>query len=559
MSKRLDECSKEELIDLIKQLKKRKKFGLIWEDKAEKVVEQCRLELPVLEQVENLTISAAENASTNLIVEGDNYHSLSVLNYTHGGKIDVIYIDPPYNTGARDWKYNNDYVDANDTYRHSKWLSFMRNRLVLSKSLLKEDGVLIVTIDDNELFRLGNLLEEIFPAHDIYIVTIEHNRRGRRGKNFAKTNEWALFVVPKGLDRIAEQKQEETIGGETRNLRRTGSGSKRSDRPKKFYPIWVNRKTLEVVRAGDPLPLEAPWKTEEEGDLITVWPIDEQGREKNWHYGIDRTRDCIEAGQLEARLQGYGMQVYYTLREKDSKKYKTVWTGSEFDASTHGSVLLETIFQEAGKFDYPKSLHAVVECLKATVIDRKDAVILDFFAGSGTTGHATMVLNKSDGGNRQFILCTNNENKIAEEVTYPRIRRTIQGYGATPGIPANVRYFKTAFVPRSEVSDDTRYQLVQRSCEMICVRENTFQRLHDEEKFKIYESQNLYTAILFDIDYKAKLLEILAKLGNKEVRLYVFSLTNDTYREDFAELKQAYTLCPIPESILEVYRKIFQS
>jgi adenine-specific DNA-methyltransferase len=434
----------------------------------------------------------------------------------------------------------------------------MYHRLLLAKNLLKKDGILIVAIDDNELFRLGILLEELFPAYELYTVTVEHNRRGRRGKNFAKTNEWALFLVPRGSDLILEQRSEVELGGETRNLRRTGSGSKRSERPRKFYPIYVNKKTLEVLRAGDPLALNDKFQAEDDGKIVAVWPIDEQGREKNWHYGVERTRVCIENDQLEARVQDYGIQVYYTLRKKDSKKYKTVWSGSEFDASTYGSVLLEKILGEAGKFEYPKSINTVLECMKATIGDRKNAIVVDFFAGSGTTGHAVMLLNEEDGGKRQFILCTNNENNISREVTYPRIKKVITGYNNTKGIPTNLRYFKTAFVPKSTVSDDTRYKLVQRSTDMICVREDTYETVSIKSSYKVFGNATHYTAILFDIDKLKMLKETLAALEDKPIHIYVFSLTNDTYENDFSDLNQSHKLCPIPESILEVYRRIFK-
>lgn len=417
----------------LKTIKKRKKYGLVWEDKPEEIVEACKSNVPILSLKKKKkgidpVITTDASKGDNILIEGDNYHALSVLNYTHKGKISVIYIDPPYNTGAKDWKYNNDYVDINDSYRHSKWVSLMANRLLLARNLLTEKGVLIVTIDDNELFHLGTLLEEIFYAYEAFIITIEHNRRGRRGKNFAKTNEWAIFLIPKGDEAVQEEKSEVMIGGETRNLRRTGSGSKRIERPRKFYPIWVNSKTLEVVKAGDPLAPDAVWEVEEKGDLITVWPVDEDGREKNWHYGVERTRACIKKGELQVRPQSYGLQVYYTLRIKDSKKFKTVWTGAKYDASTYGTVLLNTILGTEKAFDYPKSIHAVIDSLNAVVGENPEAIILDFFAGSGTTGHAVLELNKRDDGNRKFILCTNNENNICEEVTYRRLRGVMDGY-----------------------------------------------------------------------------------------------------------------------------------
>jgi adenine-specific DNA-methyltransferase len=173
------------------------------------------------------------------LVNADNYHALQLLLYTYERKVDVIYIDPPYNTGARDWKYNNDYVDKNDTWRHSKWLSMMKKRLALAKRLLNRDGILIITVDDNEVHHLLTLTEELFPGYEPFVVTIEHNKRGRRGKNFGKSNEFALFFVPGNRELISEDFSSGSLGGETRNLRRTGSGSRRHERPRKFFPIWV--------------------------------------------------------------------------------------------------------------------------------------------------------------------------------------------------------------------------------------------------------------------------------------------------------------------------------
>lgn len=386
----------------------------------------------------------------HVLIEADNYHALQLLEYLYPNSIDCIYIDPPYNTGSKDWKYNNDYVDKNDKYRSSKWLSMMQKRLVLAKQLLKNDGVLIVTIDDYELYHLGILLEEIYPEYDQYIVSIEHNKRGRRGKNFAKSNEFAIFIVPKNKDIIQEEMMTEIIGGETRNLRRTGSGSLRSQRWRKFYPIYVNEKTLEVVSAGEPIPLDQEWQEYRDGDIVAVWPIDEEGNEKNWHYGLPRTRDAIEQGKLEARRQSYGVQVYYTLREKQSKKYKTIWRKPTLDASTYGTEMLTHIMGETSTFEFPKSVYAVYDCIDAVVRNRKNAKILDFFAGSGTTLHATLLMNRLYGNNHQCIMVTNNEvsgevadyltdrsvypgqdewNKhgICRSVTFPRSKNTILG------------------------------------------------------------------------------------------------------------------------------------
>ncbi len=556
-NKKLEDYSKEELVELVRTLKKRKKYGLVWEEKPEDVVEQCKKELPVLEEVRNRAIEKAEGAPTNLIIEGDNYHALSVLNYTHAGKIDVMYIDPPYNTGAQDWKYNNDYVDINDTYRHSKWLSMMQSRLALAKNLLSPRGILICTIDHNEQERLGLLLEELFPEKKIVCIAIIHNPAGIQGENFSYTHEFAYFVYPSDGRSIGYQMRDD--GDEdVRNFRDvTGDESVRTAAANCFYPILVkNEKIVGFGPVSDDSYHPRSINIKRKDGVIEIYPIDPQGVERKWRFA----RQTVESVEKELRVKHIGLRnVYDIIRTKSKFNYKTVWTDSKYSGNNHGTQLLNKIIKP-GSFSYPKSLYAVMECLAAASYEKVNPIVLDFFAGSGTTGHAVMMLNREDGGSRQFILVTNNENKIAEQVTYPRIKNVISGVKALPdvtGFPANVRYFKTAFVPKDDVSDDTRRALVARSTEMICVRENTFDKKYDNKRFKIYTNGTVATGILFDLDaideFKKKLstVDLLA-------HLYVFSLTNDVFADDFADLPMKHKLCPIPESILEVYRKLFK-
>ena len=376
---------------------------------------------PSLEPIDKVK-NASDDDLWHTIIEADNYHALQLLEYLYEGQVDCIYIDPPYNTGARDWKYNNDYVDSNDAYRHSKWLSMMQKRLKLAKNLLKNTGILVVTIDDNELSHLDCILMEIFPEYDRFIVTIEHSKRGRRGKNIAKSNEFALFLVRRGLDVIC-QESTTGIGGETRNLRRTGSGSLRTQRHKKFYPIYIDINEQKVIEIGDYLPLDIEPSNIVPDDIIArnpdntlsvVWPLDEDGIQKNWHYAAPRAKNELSLGKLTVKEQSYGWQVYYQLRERNSKKYKTVWTGSHLDASTHGTELLTQILGHGQTFDFPKSLYAELQCMYAAVKDNPNALIIDFFAGSGTTLHAVNLLNAEDNGKRRCILVTNNEVSEAE-------------------------------------------------------------------------------------------------------------------------------------------------
>lgn len=548
---KLTELTKEQLIEEVKKLKARKKYGLVWEDKPEDVAEQCKKKLPVIEEDTEKAIVTDDALPTNLIIEGDNYHALSVLNYTHQGKIDVIYIDPPYNTGAKDWKYNNDYVDINDTYRHSKWLSFMEKRLKHAKNLLSENGVLICTIDENEHATLGVLLNEVFINYEIACITIVHNPAGVQGKNFSYTHEYAYFVYPKGGVYIGKTVREDDL---VSPLRDWGTISKREQAKTCFYPI--NVKNDEIISFGDVCsddfhPSSA--NVDNKDGSISIYPIDSHGIERKWVFSkksVEKIKDQLFIKKVRNEL--------VIMRRKSEASYRTVWDDKKYYANIYGSKLLNKLIPV--KFPFPKSIYAVQDCLKAVIHDKENATILDYFAGSGTTGHAVMLLNKEDGGKRKFILCTNNEGNIAEEVCYPRIKNAInvvKDLEEITGIPANVRYFKTGFVSKSKVSDDTRNSLVRKSVEMICVRENTFDKVTDKKGYKIYRNHEMATGILFDLDEIEVFKKELDTL-NVPSHIYVFSLTNDTYASDFENLVVKHELCPIPESILEVYRKLFR-
>jgi adenine-specific DNA-methyltransferase len=562
-----DSWEKSRLIEELKRLSARKKYGLVWEEKPEDVVEQCKTELPVLEEVEDRALEVDPLLPINFIIEGDNYHALSVLNYTHAGKVDAIYIDPPYNTGAKNWVYNNDFVDGNDSFRHSKWLSFMERRLKLAKTLLKNDGIIVVTIDDYEIATLTLLMNEIFGEENhLGTIVIKNNPQGRSSvSGFQVSHEYALFYgrgrearigrLARTQEQIDRYKEIDDLGPfEWRNFRAQYS----TESPKMKYPIFVKKdcssfrlpkmKWNEDRQSYD--LLEKPDASE-----VVSLPIDPNGRERTWKWSKETVKKVKDA-EMGARLdQSKKPTVYYKGRMKDDGMLPyTIWDKPDYSASSMGSNLLASMIG-VKKFDYPKSLYAVMDSLRV-LTSKKNALILDFFAGSGTTGHAVMELNKEDDGRRHFILCTNNENGIAENVTYQRIQKAVHGFGETKGVPANVRYFKTTFVPMSNVSDDTRRSLIQRSTEMLCVKESTFKKLYDNKKFKIYRSNDKTTGILFDLD---AIDEFKERLESTELvaNVYVFSLTSDNFSEDFADLKITHRIRPIPEGILEVYRKIF--
>jgi adenine-specific DNA-methyltransferase len=327
----------------------------------------------------------------HLLIEAENFHALQLLLYTHESKIDVVYIDPPYNTGAKDWKYNNNYADSSDHWRHSRWLSFMKKRLLLARRLLRPDGVLIVAIDDNENGHLQMLLEQCFPEREITTVVVVQNPRGNISNNFAYVHEYAHFMIPRAQRLVARLPKE---NAKPRRLRRWGHNSTRRARPTMFYPILV--KGRNIVGFGEvPKPEYHPEKNVKRKDgTIEVWPIDQDGIERRWNFGLDSIPD--EHARLIVQEVDDKLDIFLT---EEKTVPKTVWTGGMFDAGKYGASLVT----------FPKSLYTVEQCLRAVTTNRKNAVILDFFAGSGTTFHATCLLNAQDDGARTSILVTNNE------------------------------------------------------------------------------------------------------------------------------------------------------
>ena len=553
-----------EIVALKSEIRRLKKnyLGLVFEDKPEDIMTQCRENVPVLKEVKTRRIISDDQNQNNLLIEGDNYHALSVLNYTHKKNIDLIYIDPPYNTGAKNWKYNNDYVDKEDEYRHSKWLSLMRHRLNLAKNLLKDDGVLICAIDENEQAHLSVLLEQIFSAHELHTITIVHNPRGVQGTNFSYTHEYAIFVIPKNSKTIGDRViEEENI--KFRGLRDNGGESLRTDARNCFYPIIV--KDGKIIGFGDVVPNDIhPKKEEKKKDEDYIYPIDNEGIERKWRYArqsVDKVKHLLEVVENK---NGKEIQI-----GKDFGKYRTVWIDKRFDANEYGAKLLREIVPNSG-FDFPKSLYTVYDCLFAVVGDRTHASVLDFFAGSGTTGHAVLEMNKVDGGKRKFILCTNNENNngngtggIAESVCYPRIKNVIKGYKdkkneKVAGLGGNLFYYKTDLVNIEKIHkipDEAKIRVTYEAGEMIAVREDTLNEVEKNEWWQIFEGKGRITAIYFKED-KSKLGELIEKLEKKStpVALYIFSWGKNEYKGEYSSVN--IRVEDIPEPILEVYKEI---
>ena len=547
----------EKLKNQLKRIKLKKKYGLVWEEEKEpeNVVIECQYKLPILTEVKENEIVKSKGGPINVIIEGDNYHALSVLNYTHKKAIDVIYIDPPYNTGSEDWKYNNNFVDKNDAYRHSKWLNMMAKRLTLAKNLLKDDGVLICTIDENEFYRLGCLLEELFYDYEIHCITIVHNPRGVQGNNFSYTHEYAYFLFKDGLKVIGPRKlKEEEINGS--NLRNWGGESLRSDALNCFYPILV--KDMKIVGFGDVPPdsFHPKKQTEEKNGTYYVWPIDVKGTEHKWRYArqsVAAIKNILEVKKADERIE---IEI-----KKNYGVVKTVWQDSKYDAGIYGTQLVHALVPKS-HFDFPKSVYNVLDCISPILSTRKDAIVLDFFAGSGTTGHATLILNKNDNGTRRFILCTNNENNIAEEICYPRIKKVIEGqpdYSDITGIPANLKYFKTEFVNVDhiyQISDEKRVEITYQAGKMIALRENTLNEVEKNDWWQTFSNGRNLTAIYFKED-KSKLNKLVKHLSEikADVALYIFSWGKNEYTNEFTEYENI-RVEDIPEPIIEVYREL---
>lgn len=436
--------------NMIENHLREKKYGLVWEEHSEEVDELLADNIPVLSADPERRLCKDATLPWNFIIEGDNLQALYLLEKTHRGKVDCIYIDPPYNSGATDWKYNNRYVGENDEYRHSKWLSMMKNRLLLAKHLLNPDNsVLIVTIDEKEYLRLGCLLEELFPTATIQMVSSVINRAGTGRKHeFSRTDEY-LFFVRIGSASITLEK----LGGNETpvvwdTLRRSGPSNTRSKTKRQFYPIFVNDTTKRIHSIGNPLPPDMSVSSVVAPEGCTaVFPIRDNGTEMMWgcvgEEFINRwNKGYIRVGKHTPNKPQKYVISYLTggiISDIDNgkayiKNYledgsvnafyygnkeippTTNWNKPSHDAQWYGSNLIKPILGP-NRFTYPKSLYAVKDCLSycTSVKENKNAIIVDFFAGSGTTMHAVNLLNAEDGGTRQCIMVTNNEISVEDE------------------------------------------------------------------------------------------------------------------------------------------------
>lgn len=559
------------------------------------------------------SIRRSDERPAHAVINGENYHTIQLLRYLYRGQFDCIYLDPPYNTGNSDWQYNNRYVDVNDRWRHSKWLSFMERRLEIAKDLLKPDGVLIVTIDEHEVHHLGVLLEQIFTGYLQYTVTIVHNPKGTGKVNFSRVNEYAIYCVPEiGEDVILGLPPEEAdalTGGRTqqhqdqqedaqesipvllaeeddeqdldepdadisaavavvddlpfppeelplwelRHARRRGNESGyRHQRPNQFYPLYINPETEKVVRAGKSIPLDQQPTFAPEDGLIPLWPIDREGNERCWRYIPSSMQQRIEAGLVVlGQRDGDTWTVNYWTRRVERKRYKTVWWSRPHDAGTHGTSLLPKFLGRRNAFPFPKSIYAVRDTLLSVVRDRPDALILDFFAGSGTTLHATALINEADDGRRRCLLVTNNEVDIKTarrlvrdghlpgddefeshgifwQATRPRIEAALTGvtpagrpvegrYAGTrkpfaEGFDENVEFFELAYLDKDAVRQGAQFAAIEPSLWLAAGGVGTMPSSDPREPFTVSKESNY--GVLFQRSAFSAFRRALTKRGD---------------------------------------------
>lgn len=426
-----------------------KKYGLVFEEHREEIDEVLDTHTPVLTEEADLFID--HGGQMNFLLEGDNLAALKLLEKTHRGKIKMIYIDPPYNTANKDFAYDDTRVDLTDTFRHSKWLSFMRERLRIARNLLRDDGILFISIDDNEQSDLKLLCDEIFKEENFFSqVIIQSNKRGQTYKQIAKTHEYLLIYTrsPEAeFNEIYKTDDDndlnllDKIGAyNVRELRNRNPKFGKHNRPNLFYPIYVNPS---IVDKDGFCPISLAYTTDY---CVEVYPFNSTGGESCWRWSTKLLSENINSNtqfsNVVARAKRDGTFNIYEKYRKTTYKAKSIWL--ETDVITEKGTVELGELGLSERFPFPKPLFLLKKCLQ--IGTNSNDIILDFFAGSGTTGHAVMKLNAEDGGTRRFILCTNNENGICRDVTYERIRRVID----KEDYAASLKYYKVDYVPISD-------------------------------------------------------------------------------------------------------------
>ena len=579
----IEGLTNEERSNLIGLLRQHKKYGLVWEDKPEDVEERLRELLPVLRDVKDKAIlSDNPDAPNHILIEGDNLEALTALSYTHEGKIDVIYIDPPYNTGNKDFVYNDSFVDSEDSYRHSKWLSFMNKRLKIAKKLLSDKGVIFISIDDNEQANLKLLCDGVFGEKNFVASLIWRGGKRNMSKWISTSHEYMLLYA-NNLSYCAEigvewNEKKQGINEIYSNAKRfvresNGNFEVASSRLKDWFKelpdsnpskdhkhyCWIDEKGVyfasDISRGGGGGPkweITNPYT----GEVVKT-------PQRGWAYStLEELQDDIKSGIVHFNGAGVPCKKRY-LKENETQILDTVFYKDRRGSSKRLRELLG-----GDLFPFPKDENILTDKFKS--FSSKDSTILDFFAGSGTTLHATMQLNAEDGGHRQCILVTNNENNICEEVTYERNKRVINGY-TTPkgvevaGLKANtLRYYKTDFISRDRTQKNMR-ELMSAATDLLCIKENLYEEQKTFGRFKLKP----HLARYFNdgrkhmlIVYREELIdEIAAEIktmdfGKMRLKIYVFSPGRYAFTDNFSEVEDKVELVALPAAIYDAYQKV---
>lgn len=577
MAKKRDfsDWSKTELVREIKKLEKRKKYGILWEDKPEKVATLCKEKLPILEEDSKKEVKTANKKTFNILIEGDNYHALSVLNYTHKNAVDVIYIDPPYNTGNGDgFRYNDKLVDKEDGYRHSKWLSFIEKRLRLCKNVLKINGAIFISIDDNEVCQLKLLCDEIFGEENFIALMPRLTKKAGKSSDKISNNHDYVLVY---------QKSKRT---HFNRIEHFDKGFKYKDKFFNERGYYKLNQTLDY----DSIQYSASLDYEINIEGETIRPGGASKKEMEERQKRNPKRDFC--WRWSKKLFDFGLKngfiVVKKYKNKPSRIYTKTYQNVTISKDLKNGYYIEEIprsramssidlvnnsfSNDSAKkglkslfgnvvFDYPKPVSLIKELVKIST--KKDSIILDFFAGTGTVGQAVLELNNEDEGERRFILCTNDENQICSEVCYPRVKKVIEniekeskGKLISNGVEG-VKYFKTEFVD-AEPTDRNKRKMVDKSTEMLCLKEDCFEEVKAGKEYKIFKNpQDKYLGIIYDDDGIEPFKKEVKKLKT-QFSVYVFSLDESAREEEFEDVAESVELKPIPAVILNVYKRIFK-
>ena len=564
----IDGLTNDEKSALIELLRKQKKYGLVWEDKPEDVEERLREELPVLiEDTGKAIVSEDADAPNHILIEGDNLEALTALAYTHEGKIDVIYIDPPYNTGNKDFVYNDQFVDKEDSYRHSKWLSFISKRLRIAKRLLSDKGVIFISIDDNEQAQLKLLCDEVFGGNNFIANLIWQKKTGAADANgIATITEYILVYCLTPLN----AKNIFSYNRQAFDIKRYRFTDEFENIRGPFYYDSLDRGSIQYSD-GLNYGIEAP-------DGSMIFP---NGRNTfandgwTWKWSKEKVEwgiknKFIEIVPTSKKKNGWAVKykIYLNVDNEGniiqkSVPYKNLISGIlNADAAND----IKNIFNSK-VFSYAKPMELIKFFIN--LIASNKGTILDFFAGSGTTLHATMLLNAEDGGKRKCILVTNNENNICEEVTYERNRRVIQGY-TTPkgeevsGLSGNtLRYYKTDFISRDRTPRNMR-ALVAASTDLLCIKNDIYKeaklagRNINPKIARYFAEGDRSMLVIYDERAISAITEILGTVepGKEKIKVYVFSAGSYAYDDEFEEVADKVELCALPDAIYQAYQKV---